>query len=418
MIADLLGLIAIGVVASLTLLISVRWPSAGTILWVALVARVTVLLLGYYIIPLPDSGADAATFESRAWDWSQGGFFETLGHFTGPHSYFISWLLSLLYSVTDRSVLMAQSVSLLFGMATVWMGWLLTKTLWGERVAGMAGWVLALFPTLILYSALTMREAYIQFFVLLALYGVVGWARSGGIKPIILTATGFIGATFFHGAMIVGAFAFLLVVGISAVDRLGKALLRRRVHFSSVVLILSSVACVGLFVSGFLTVPKIGSFESAVDPNRLVEVAERSTRGSGGNEGASYPQWTVPNSPAELIYKGPVRALYFIFSPFPWDIRSVRHFIGFFDGLLYLSLVLLIFRNRRTIWADPASRAIIFVLAAYFLVFGLATGNFGTAIRHRAKFVAVLILLAAPKLKSLPFTEIYGRPRSLGEEGQ
>ena len=41
------------------------------------------------------------------------------------------------------------------------------------------------------------------------------------------------------------------------------------------------------------------------------------------------------------------------------------------------------------------------ILGAYLLVFGLAIGNFGTGIRHRAKFVVGLIVLAAPLFTKL-----------------
>jgi 4-amino-4-deoxy-L-arabinose transferase-like glycosyltransferase len=401
LIADLLGLLGIGVVASLTLLIAVRWPSAGRILWVALVARVTLLLLGYYLITLPDSGADAMTFESRAWEWSQGGFFEALAQFTGPSSYFISWILSVLYSVTGRSLLIAQSVSLLFGMGTVWMGWLLAKALWGERVAGKAGWVLALFPTLILYSALTMREAYVQFFILLALNGVVSWCRCGHAKPMLLAIFGVVAATFFHGAMVVGLLTFLLVVSVSAGYRLVKALLRSRVHALSAVLVLVAGLGLGFFVSNMVSLPKIGNFESATDLGRIVDRIEVSTR-----DGAAYPQWTVPNDPVDLLYKSPVRVLYFLFSPFPWDVQKSRHMIGLLDGLVYIALVALIWRNRKEIWSDRASRTVMLIVLSYIFVFGVAIGNFGTGARHRTKIVGGLIVLSAPKLKKLSMSKI------------
>jgi len=60
-----------------------------------------------------------------------------------------------------------------------------------------------------------------------------------------------------------------------------------------------------------------------------------------------------------------------------------------------------IWRNRKSIWADRASRTIVLILGAYLVVFGLAIGNFGTGIRHRAKFVAALIVLAAPLIPRL-----------------
>ena len=173
---ELLGFTGIALVALLTLLLARCWPMAGKLLVVALAVRVAAILFGYFVAPLPDSGADARSFERLAWVWSQGGFFEALGHFTGPHSYFISWILAVLYSLTDRSLLMAQSVSLLFGMGTVFMGWLLARKLWGDRVAAKAGWVLALFPTLILYSARS-DERKLPHFGINQVAEIAGWAR-------------------------------------------------------------------------------------------------------------------------------------------------------------------------------------------------------------------------------------------------
>lgn len=407
---ELLGFTGIALVAVLTLFLALRWPMVGKILIIALAVRVAAILFGYFVAPLPDSGADAVRFERVAWEWAQGGFIEALGHFAGPHSYFISWILAILYTVTDRSLLMAQSVSLLFGMGTVFMGWLLAQKLWGDCVAAKAGWVLALFPTLILYSALTMREAYIWFFFSVALYGVTGWYQAGGRGFLLIAVLGFVGATFFHGAMLVGALALFGLISIVSLRRLVGALRRRNANLVAFSLTVVTVALIGTYVAGGFSVPKLGTFENATDITKIVNRMETYTRGSGGEEGAAYPEWTVPNSITELAWKAPVRAIYFAYSPFPWDVRTAKHLIGVVDGILYLSLTFLIWRNRKFIWANPALRAILLITLAYFVVFGLAIGNFGTGIRHRSKFVVGLIILAAPLLPSfrLPAGSLVG----------
>lgn len=398
---ELIGFTGIAVVSLITLILALYWPPVGTVLMVGLAVRIAAILLHHFVVPLPDSGADSASFERLAWTWAQGGFIEALGHYPGPDSSFISWILAVLYSVTGRSVLMGQSVSLLFGIGTVFLGWLLARKVWDDSVAAKASWVLALFPTLILYSALIMREAYVCFFFLIALHGVVRWARSGCIAPAILAVVGFVGATFFHGAMIVGAFMFSLVFGLNELARAQKALLRGRLIVLSVVLL--SVGALGVtnFVSTDISLPKLGTINQLMDIERTVSAIASATRGSDGEVGASYPEWTVPNSVMEVFYKAPIRAVYFIFSPFPWDVRSARHLIGLFDGFLYMALMFLVWRNRKIIWADRASRILLLILGSYVLVFGLAVGNFGTGIRHRAKFVAALVVLAAPLIPKL-----------------
>ena len=99
----------------------------------------------------------------------------------------------------------------------------------------------------------------------------------------------------------------------------------------------------------------------------------------------------------------PIKTIYFIFSPFPWDIKKPSHLMGVFDGFLHILLVYCIFLNRKAIWADPALRIILLILLTYLLVYGVAVGNFGTGIRHRAKFVFIFVLLAAPFLPKFTF---------------
>ena len=79
--------------------------------------------------------------------------------------------------------------------------------------------------------------------------------------------------------------------------------------------------------------------------------------------------------------------------------------MGVLDGFLHILLVYYIFRNRKVIWADPALKIIISILIVYLFVYGIAVGNFGTGLRHRAKFIVMFILLAAPLLPKLSFSK-------------
>lgn len=406
---DLAGLVALSLVGLCTIITASRWRAVAVILISAFGIRLMAVLFQSYIGGLPDSSGDAVAFEHTAWEWGRHGIKNAAQQFTGPHSYFHSWLISLLYALFGRSPVMAQSFSLWFGMGTVFLGWYLARSLWGDATARKAGWLLAFFPTLVLYSALIMREAFIWFFLLVALFGVARWARRGGLNGMALALFGFTGATFFHGAMVVGAIGFLGLVALKALRQSLAGLFRYRLNPTSMLVGLIAIGALGLYAMGFFSVPKLGSFEKATDFNWIAERIEQRTKGSGGEQGAAYPQWTVPSSPAELVYKAPARALYFAFSPFPWDVSSPRHLIGLLDGLLYVYLAYLMFRNRRVVWRDPALGAFTVILISYFLVFGLAIGNFGTSIRHRSKFLAVLVVLVAPRLPRLRLT--LNRPR-------
>ena len=115
---------------------------------------------------------------------------------------------------------MGQSIGLLFGIGTIFFGWKLANILWDSRTANKVGWALALFPSLILYSVLFLREVYIGFFLILAVYGVVNWIKTDSYKSIVLSLMGFIGATLFHGPMLAGAIIFLIVLAATYFKRM------------------------------------------------------------------------------------------------------------------------------------------------------------------------------------------------------
>ena len=211
---EIIGFTSLALISLITLIIALRWPGISNILFVGLAIRIFFLLIGHYIVSLPDSTADAVTFENVAWSLGKEGFFNVIDNYYGPNSRFISWLIAIPYSLFGRSLIMAKSISLLFGIGSIFLGWKIAKLIWDENTANKVGWVIALFPSLILYSVLIMREVYICFFVLVALYGIVGWVKTDSFKSIVITITGFIGATFFHGAMFVGIFIFLVILKI------------------------------------------------------------------------------------------------------------------------------------------------------------------------------------------------------------
>ena len=388
---DLVGLISLLFVISLTIILSKTFPSVSNILLAGLAIRIFTLFLGTIFI-LPDSGKDAVYFETIGFQWSESGLLNVFNeHYPGANSIFISWIIAILYSIFGRSLLMIQSLSLLFGIGSIFFGWMLAKKIWDNSKANKVGWFLALFPSLVLYSVLTMREVYISFFFLVAIYGIVSWYRTPSIYWIVLAIFGFVAGSFFHGAMSVGALVFIFFICLKNFIQFFKLLITNRINIKNFIITSVMLFVLLLYFTNKIGAPKIGNFQDAIDMSRLTNIMKSSSRGD-----AAYPDWLQINSIDEFIYKSPIRTIYFMFSPFPWDVRKMSHLIGTMDSILYLTLFYLIFKNRKVIWKEPDLRVIFIILLSYFFVFGIGVGNFGTSIRHRSKFVIGLILLAAP----------------------
>ena len=322
------------------------------------------------------------------------GFYNLLNYYTGPSSSFIEWLIAIPYSLFGRNVIMAKSISLFFGVGSVILGWKIANQLWGPKVAKTVGWLIAIFPSLILYSSLIMRESYICFFHLVSIYGVINWVQNKNFKSIFLSIIGFTVAGFFHGASFIGVIVFLLIVGLDNIKIFLKSFKKLKINFSNITICILFFSFFILFTDNKISVPYLNNFEFLTNTQTILDKTNISVSGK-----ASYPEWTIINNPIELIYKTPVRSFYFLFSPFPWDVKKFVHLIGLIDSLLYLYLSILILKNSKVIWKDQRLKIILIILLCFIAVFAIGVGNFGTGIRHRSKFVIIFILLAGPMLK-------------------
>lgn len=397
--AEIIGLTSIVVVSMIFIFIALRRPKISNFLYVALILRVFVILLGHYVVVLPDSSADAHSFEWYSWLLAKGGFFDVLSNFNSPHhNHSFFFFLAIPYSLLGRSFLMLQSFSLFFGMGTVYLGWKVANILWNNTAAKKVGWTIALFPSLILYSALIMREVYIGFFLLVAIYGICKWYKTESFKSLIIIVAGFSGASLLHGTLMVGGLAFAIIFCISAFKKMFISIVNNRLDFKILIIFLLVLYSLQLFTSNKISVSYLGSFAEATDTKILTRKTIYSSSGK-----AAWPKWLSINSTAELIYKAPMRSLYFVFAPFPWNVKATKHFIGMFDSFLYMYLVYLISINIKDIWRDPSLRIILLLLLVYIFIYGFGVGNFGTGIRHRSKFVILFILLAGPYIHKLNF---------------
>ena len=394
--SDLIGINAILIVTLITFFIANRWKTISNIIYTALIFRVLLILIGHYLLTLPDSTRDAVGFEWGAWERAKDGTINVFNNFPGFNFFFYQWIIAIPYSLFGRSVLMMQSFGLLVGVVNVLLGWMLAKKLWGDQIAIKVGWILALFPTMALYSILPLREVYATFFILVAMFGVVKWVKDDSLKSIFLAVFGFAAGTAFHGGVIVGGFIFSIFVFLRSLKKSLELFIVFRFNPKHLFILLLAIVFASLYLTNNIFVPKFGTFEDTLNLGRLQSEIKNRLVGE-----ASYPEWTKIEKPIDFISKAPVRTLYFLFSPFIWDINKPAHFFGFLDGLMYMILIFLIFLNRKVIWKDPSLRLILIILVVYFVVFGFGVSNFGAGTRHRSKFVIEMIILAAPFINNL-----------------
>ena len=413
---DLHGWLTLLLIFLGALIISKKYPKTRNFLFIALFTRSLCVILDQYFLSLPDSTGDAIVFEHRAYFYSQEYGLNIFSIFLKQDSYFISKFISIFYTILDRSPMMAKMLSVGFGTGAVFLIYNLSFIIWGSKAALRAGWIAALFPSFILYSSIILREVYVIFFLTYALIGCVNYIDKSKLIYFMKALFGFLIASLFHGPIIFGFFIFTIFICLKILKQNNYFIRFKKKNLYLLIIIPIILLPIITYFLGFYSIPKLGNFKNfgnlsikQEEGNKLVSFQERiiwkikkATKSSGAQtSGASYPQWTIPNNLIELVYLTPVRILYFLYSPFPWDIKRLVHFIGLLDAILYIYLSYCFIRNLKTLVDEPKTRFLILIFLVFVFIYSFGVGNFGTGIRHRLKFIGILIVIAAQKIPRL-----------------
>lgn len=388
--AELLGLTVAAGGVILVAWLCRRYPYVSTIIVVAFSLRLAAAVVHQWVAPLPYGTADARTFERIAWEWAQGGLFDAMAHFNSASSYMYSWAASLLYAVTDRSALMLQAFNVVGGTLIVVHAYLIARALWGRRRAYTLAWIVAVFPFLVQISAVTHREVVIVYFLTLGLYAGVRWLDTERMRYLLAALALLSIGALFHGGMLAAvAGAMASAVGIAF-----WVLLRRlavgRVRSGAAVGVFGVACVIGVLAyTGPPELSRVGVV-TEVDPELVGNLAEARAR-----EEAAYLEGMYPGSFRDLVVQTPVRVAYFLFTPFPWQVRGPSHAFALLDAMFYLFLFVGLWQSRARIAGDRRAVFLLAVTLVTLVAFALVTSNFGTALRHRAKFIPLLVALWA-----------------------
>lgn len=398
--SDLIGwaVLAFGVIALMA--IASRNAGLRKVLIVAFLLRAAVAVLGYYFITLPDSASDAAMFYRQATEWGAHGWAGVAEEFrTGAYLY--PSLMAGVFQLTGNSQFLMLAINVCLGTLIVLATYRLAELIAGEATARVAGWVTALWPTLVLYSAVSLREEAIVLPFVVALVYLMKWRSTNRMLDLSLAFLFFYLATLFHtgiGAGLIAAGIVAAVAGLAALSRLHRSLAVVR-YLPMAVLALGLAA---LILTSGIGLEKIGGSLEGFGIDNLAQAAENRATAR-----AKYLEGYQLASALDLVTQAPVRIGYFMFSPFPWAISSSFDLVGLVDAALYLILVILIIVALRTRSAQRRDLLVLlFVAGTIIYLFAFVTSNSGTAVRHRAKLAPVLIVAAAV---AVPRVRRFGR---------
>jgi len=297
-------------------------------------------------------------------------------------------IMTWLYWLFGPSRLMIQGINVLFGTLVIYNVWQIAELIWKDsRGSQRAAWLTAVFPSLVLYSAVLLREVAVAYPLSLGVLFVVRWMLDRRAIHIVKAAAALLVAMAFHS----GAVGLLFAVAFWVVGSWLKAIITRNmVGFGrkTAAMVLASGAIVFVLVSGY-GMDKFSNVDAG-DVQSLQTQQDYYTRGR-----TEYLGDLRADDSVDLAVQSPLRLVYFLFAPFPWMLSSIRDVFGLLDSGLFFWLIWRLFRKRKAVAENPRALVVLAVFGAMALVFALGVSNYGTAMRHRDKMLPLLIGVGA-----------------------
>ncbi len=336
---------------------------------------------------------------------------------------------TLLFVLFGADVLLPILMNAAIAVATAVMVFAMCGRLFGSRAGLVAAAVVAFYPSLILWSALNLKDALTTALGVAAIWSLIEFA----LRPRLLNlAFALAAAEILVGLRGYAASTIAITAVISVAVSTGP--LRRRLVLSlvaagcAVVIVLQSLISVGSSAGGELLAAfereraamAVGARTGFVPtPTPIATVAVATSPTSPTSTAAATSSSTPARSPSgaaasvialrppddTTLIAGrtfaylPTGLAYALFAPFPLAARRAQELVAapemlFWYLVLAASLLTLWLKRRRWVLLTP----VCLTIGGLLVILALAEGNVGTLFRHRAIVVPFVVVLAAPSL--------------------
>ena len=369
---------------------TVKDDKAKFLIFIFFCLRVFLLYLDYYgkhIGTVLHSGGDSERF----YEW---GLYisEDLSRMKEISYTKYTDFLGILYWIIGDQRFFSQFVNVILGMWSIFVFYKildLFKLKDSKKLFFLA--LYGFFPQNIIFSSILLREALIQFFFVYSLLFFTKWLMSNNRINMFKTIFFVLLSSLFHPGMI----ASLLVYGFMFLF-LDVKKYSFNYSFKRKTLLVLFCGFTFALIAYNISILN-GKFSFLISDTNL-SLLEKYESNSGIEEGgATYLRNYKINSIVDFIILVPLRLIYFVFSPMPYDVRGVGDLAAIIlDSSFYYFLVYMIIRSRKII-KDNIFRIFPKVFFLLFLTvsigFALGTENSGTAMRHRSKIFPALIIV-------------------------
>jgi hypothetical protein len=296
------------------------------------------------------------------------------------------YLVAAIYAVTGQNMLAVQLFNAVVGAATAPIIFLCARHIFGNvRVAKVAAFAVAFYPSLVLWSSQGLKDGPIVFLLALAMLATLKLGERvspAHITVLALSMFAILSLRFYVFYMLVAAAGGAFVIGMRPIT--SQSLARQ--------LVIVFTLGVGLTYMGVLRTAgvqaeKFGTLQ-AIQTSRS-DLAQSAKSGFGQDVDVSTASGALTAVPIGLTY--------LLFAPFPWQLTSLRQSITLPEMVVWwLSFPLLVLG----VWFTVSYRLrqalpILIFTSMLTLAYSIFQGNVGTAYRQRSQILVFYFIFVA-----------------------
>jgi 4-amino-4-deoxy-L-arabinose transferase-like glycosyltransferase len=305
------------------------------------------------------------------------------------------YLIAAVYKLVGRNLLAVQFVNSVLGAATAPAIFLIAHSIFGNlRVARIAGFFVAFFPSLVLWSSQGLKDGPIVFMLALSVLLTLRLGEKFNFKNAALLAMTLATLTTFRFYLF-----YMVVVAIIGAFTVGVR------KFTTVGFVRQLLLIIGIGLAlTYLGIIRTANLQFGYYSDLSVVQISRRDLAKSANTG--FGEDVDVSTAAGAIQAAPTGILYLLFAPFPWQLQSLRQSITLPEMLVWwASFPFLVLGFWFTFRYRLRQSFVIFIFTTMLtLAYSVFQGNVGTAYRQRAQilvfyfiFVAVGVVLLREK---------------------
>jgi len=325
---------------------------------------------------------DNFTYDNRGWylaqEWKKGNF---VGISTNKGGYF--YLVGIIYFLFGHTMLGAKIVNGLIGVLTIIFIYLITREIYGRRVAQIASLLVGFFPSLVLWSAMLLKDTLAIFLIVLSVWSTVRLHNQFRIRYVVIM----IASIAYYMQIRYYIVPFMVAVILSSFLIRSERRLARNIFITATMVVI------------FVVVWRYSPGETKeVFSNYSVNLTTVSKIRSGFAVGGSeFLGDAKVNSPIQALKFLPLGLLYFFFGPFPWQVHGLNQIMTIPEVLIWYCLMpFIIYGIVYTLKNKFAKSYVITTLTvALTLIYTFGMTNMGSLYRYRAQVLVFYLIFAA-----------------------